>query len=339
MRKAQLALVGVLAVAIAAGTGCSALNPEKTSSPSSSQGQAGPKAEKVMPTTVYVKDANGYVVPLNVKMAQTLEVAKATLEHMVQGSSGDAALVGTGLINPLPKGTVIRGVNIDKETGLATVDLSKEVLTSKTEAEEQAIVDSIVWTMTGFEGVKKVQLKVEGHKQSTLPKGTPVADPISRENGINLQLSKNVSPSNSSKVTLYFSGANASGDYTYLVPVTRVIPKVANENPVDLTLAELAKGPNADGLGPVMASTLKPLKVELNGKVATLDFGDDFKVAATPEGKNLVNSIVLSVAANAGVEQVQFTINGKAPESTAASSGVDLSKPVGAPAVINAQKL
>lgn len=338
MRNNKIALVSVLAMTVLAGTGCSMLTPEKTSTPSnSSQGALqGHKTQNVMPTTVYVGDQNGFVVPLNIKMAETKEVAKATLEHMVRGSKGDAELIGTGLKNVLPEGTAIRGIAPNGDT--VTVDFSKEVMNYKTEQEEQMIVDSVVWTLTGMGDFKKVKFLIEGRQQPTLKLGTPIADAISRENGINLQVAQNVMPSNTTKLTLYFTGANSTGDFAYLVPVTRLIPKVKDANLVDLTLSELAKGPSVPGLNEVMASTLQLPKSELKDKVATLDFGEDFQaVGETNAGKNMINSIVLSVAANAGVNQIQFTVDGKAPKTV--SKDLDLSKPVSRPQTINEQRL
>ena len=200
------------------------------------------------------------------------------------------------------------------------------------------MVDAVVWTLTGLEGVNKVQFTVEGRAQATLKNHTPIAEPISRENGINLQVAKDVNPSNTTKLTLYFQASNQTGDFSYLVPVTRLVPKAKDQNMIDLTLAELAKGANAEGLADVIDSTLKVVKSEIKDKVANVDLSPEFKLTAGTEAEeNMVNSIVLSVAANAGVEQVKFTVGGKAPESKL--QGLDLTKPVARPQVINDQKL
>jgi len=338
MHKRKLALVGVLAMSIVA-TGCGITSETATGPSNTSQGVTTTEnVANVMPTTIYVADHSGFVVPYNIKMQKPKanEVAMAALQHMVAGSNGDASLVGTEFRNVLPKGTTIRGVSINN--GLARVDFSKEVLGFETAAEEQAMVDAVVWTLTGFEGVNKVQFAVEGRNQATLKKGTPIADPISRENGINLQIAKDVNPSNNTKLTLYFQAANQSGDFSYLVPVTRLVPKTKDQNMVDLTLAELAKGANAEGLADVVEPTLKLVKSDVKDKVATLDLSPDFKLTGGTEAeKNMVNSIVLSVAANAKVDQVKFTVEGKAPQSKL--QGYDLTKPVTRPQVINEQKL
>jgi len=334
----KVAILSVLAMSLVVGTGCSLFNTDSTSSPTdASQGATAgqEQAKNVMPTTIYATDANGFVVPLNIKMGQTNEVAKKTLELMVKGSAGDASLTGTGLQNILPKGTEVRGVTINE--GIAKVDFNKNFLNYESELQEQQIVDAVVWTLTSFENVKGVQFMIEGRNQATLKKGTPLAGVITRDNGINLQVAKNINPSNSTKVTLYFTGANPSGDFSYLVPVTRIIPKELDKNIADLTMSELAKGPNTSGLQQVVTETLKPKTVELKDKLAKLDFGDDFTVAGdTAQGKNMINSIVLSLAANTGVSQIQFTVNGKAP---AAGKSLDLTKPVSLPQVINQKTL
>ncbi|MBL0387144.1 GerMN domain-containing protein [Tumebacillus sp. ITR2] len=346
-KKYHYALVAVLAMSIVAATGCT-LTPEKTSTPSTSQGTAGEQATNVMPTTVYVSNQNGFVVPLNIKMEKTNSIAKSTLEHMVAGGPGDASLSGTGLQNVLPKGTQIKGVSINNH--VARVDFSKDVLNYKTEEQEHAIVDAVVWSLTGIEGISKVQFIIDGKAQPTLKNGTPISDAISRDNGINLQVANGVTPSNATKLTLYFSGANQEGNFSYLVPVTRIVPKSDSSKMVELTMAELAKGPNVDGLEAVVQPTLKLQKSDQKDKVAVLDFGNDFQVSSgTNAEKNMVNSIVLSVAANTGVQQVQFTVNGKAPsmaQATAkpdamnvAKQWMDFSKPVTAPKVVNEQKL
>jgi germination protein M len=333
MRKRKLALVSVLAVSIAAATGCS-LAPEQTSSPNASQGALqGEQEENVMPTTVYVADQNGFVVPLNIKMEKTNQVAQATLEHMIAGGPGDASLVGTGFRNVLPEGTKIRGISI--HDGVAKVDFTKEAMNFANAKEEQAMMDAVVWSLTGIEGINKVQFMFDGHILSTLKHGTPAGDPISRAGGINLQLSENVSPSNATALTLYFEGKSNDSTFSYLVPVTRMVPKAKDPNMIELTLAELAKGPNDTALLPTVASDLKLNKTNIKDKVATLDFASELAEEGVNTNK-MVNSIVLSVAANADVEKVQFTVGDKAP---AKGEGIDLSQPVLVPQVINEQKL
>lgn len=339
MHKRKLALASVLAMSIVAATGCGITSETATGPSDSSQGVTQTEnVANLMPTTVYVADHSGFVVPYNIKIAtpEKNAVAKATLEHMIAGNDGDAALVGTEFRNVIPQGTTIRGVTINN--GVAKVDFSKEVMNFENQRDEQAMVDAVVWTLTGLEGVNKVQFAVEGRTQATLKHRTPIAEAISRDNGINLQASKITNPSNTTKLTLYFQATNQAGDFSYLVPVTRLVPKAKDQNMVDLTLAELAKGANAEGLADVVEPTLKLVKGEVKDKVANLDLSPEFKLTGGTEAEeNMVNSIVLSVAANAGVEQVKFTVGGKAPESKL--QGLDLTKPVVRPQVINDQKL
>ncbi|ASS74894.1 hypothetical protein CIG75_07800 [Tumebacillus algifaecis] len=328
--RTKWAVVGVLAVTIAAATGCSA-TPEKTSSKGAAQ-QTGQQVETLMPTTVYVADQNGFVIPFNIKMEQTKQVAQATLQHMIAGGVGEASLVGTGFRNLLPEGSQIRGISVND--GVAKVDFTKEVNALKNGEDEQAMVDAVVWSLTGLENINKVQFMVEGHIQNTLKNGTPVGDPISRANGINLQMTSNLSPSQTTALTLYFEGKSNDANFAYLVPVTRMVPKQAEQNMIELTMAELAKGPNTAALEPVISPDLKLSKSDVKDKVATLDFASELAAKGVNPNR-LVNTIALSVAANAAVDKVKFTVGEKAPTS----DGLDLSQPVLIPQTINEQKL
>ena len=115
MHKPKLALVGVLAMSIVAATGCGISEPTANPSDASQGTTQSENVANVMPTTVYVADHSGFVVPYNIKIAKPEKnaVAKATLEHMVAGKAGDADLVGTEFRHVLPAGTTIRGVAVN----------------------------------------------------------------------------------------------------------------------------------------------------------------------------------------------------------------------------------
>lgn len=331
MRKGKLALVGVLAVSIALASGCS---PKTTSSPEGTNGASqGEQTANVMPTTVYVADQNGFVVPLQVKIEKTDQIALGTLKQLITGGSGDASLVSSGFQNVLPKGTEIRGISIND--GVAKVDLTKQANSFDSALAEQRMVEGIVWSLTGLDGIKKVQLMIDGHVQPTLKNGTPVGEPISRANGINLQVMSNVSPSQSTAVTLYFLGKSNDAKFSYLVPMTRMVPQIKDQNRVELTVAELAKGPNSAGLEPLLSPDLKLAKSSIADRVANLEFSQGL-IKEGADAVHVINSIVLSLSANAGVEKVMFTVGEKAP---ATGGGLDLSKPVSVPPTINEHQM
>jgi germination protein M len=328
--------VGVVATVVAGLTGCG-LKTQKTSEPASPSSQTQAVVNGI-DKTLYFVDQKGFVVPLVVKVAQTEGIAKEVLEYMVAKGPGEALLKGTGLHGALPEGTQIKQLSINKD-GLARVDLSKEALNLPSAKEEAQMVDAIVWALTEFPNIRQVQLLFDGKEIPALKGGTPVGMALSRDEGINLQVAANVNPSNSSKITLYFEGSNQEGNFHYLVPVTRVISKIQPADIVTATLNELAAGPKVDGLQATVQPTAKLLsapKVE-NG-VASLNFNEGSLSAGAgkPVDKEAIESIVLSLSANAGVGQVKITVNGQAPS---AEKGIDLSKPVSKPQFVNQKTL
>lgn len=330
--------IGVLATVVGI-TGCGLAKPQQTSNPvnlppSSSQGDVANGIEK----TLYFVDQKGYVVPMMVKVPQTEGIAKEILDYMVAKGPGEAFLVGTGLHGPLPEGTKIKGVSINN--GVARVDLSKEAMNLPSVKEETQMVDAIVWALTEFGNIKKVQLLFDGKEVPALKGGTPVGMDISRDNGINLQVVSNVNPSNSSKVTLYFEGSNQEGNFRYLVPVTRMIPKVKEEDMVSVTLSELASGPKADGLTASVQPAAKLISApKTENGITSLDFNEGALMVAGA-GKTVdmesVEAVVLTVAENTGVGKVKITVNGQTPPT---EKGLDLTKPVAKPQFVNQKPL
>jgi germination protein M len=349
MRYGRLFFMGALAAALVAATGCGLLgagnkaNPSAPANTSSDHGDlaggGGDTTSTAGPTramTLYFMDRNGYVVPMLEKIPATVGIAKEALSYMVSGGPGDALIKGTGLHGALPAGTVVNGVSI--ANGVATVDFSKNVLNYQTAKQGQGIVDAVVWTLTEFPDIKKVQLEVNGQILPTMPvSGTPVNEPISRDAGINLQIGGDVNPSDATRLVLYFEGSSEDDSFHYLVPVTREIPKSANQDPVRETMVQLASGPMATGLSATVAPDAKVANSSIQGDTAVVDFANSF-ADSSGLGKDTIESIVLSIAENAHVDKVQITVNGKAP-ALSADSGLDLSKPVMKPAYVNEEQL
>jgi germination protein M len=141
--------------------------------------------------TLFAKDAKGFVAPISLGLPKTQSPARTTLEYMVKGGPVDS-LLPSGFEALLPKGTVIKGVNILADKKLAVVDFSKQFL-SYNAADERKILEAITWTLTGFPAVEKVQLWVEGKELKEMPIGkTPLDQPVGRTMGINIEKSEDV---------------------------------------------------------------------------------------------------------------------------------------------------
>ena len=280
---------------------------------------------------VYLSDANGYVVPVNLEIPKGESPAKQVIQYMIKGGPVEA-LKPQGFTALLPEGTKILGMTIKE--GLATVDFSPEF--KKYEAkDEQKIVDALTYALTSFSTVKQVKIWVNGHPLETMPvNGAPVTS-LSRENGINMELANNIKPGNSTAVTLYFQSQGANNS-TYYVPVTRLIPK--SDDKALATLEELIKGPqHGENLFSSILPTTKVLSVKLTNGVAVVDFDD--KILSYNDGKaspQALESILLSLTDTAAASKVQFLVNGKA---TLQAGDKDFSKPVAKPVQVNPGKL
>ncbi|AZB43849.1 sporulation protein [Bacillus sp. FJAT-42376] len=282
---------------------------------------------------IYLIDHNGMVVSQAMPLPKKEGAAKQVLEYLVDGGPV-SNMLPDGFRAVLPADTQVLGVTI--KDGTATADFSKEFANYKPE-DEQKILQSITWTLTQFESVKKVKIWVNGHPLNEMPvNGTPISGEMGRSDGINMDTADVADITNTHPVTVYFLGQTENG--TYYVPVTRRVDN-KEKDPITAAVNELLKGPSStSGLLDEFQGTVKlnsPPKYE-NGKV-TLDFNKSIYGSADGEKKvisdKVLTSIVLSLTEQQGVETVALTVDGKADLLN--EKGQKLSKPVARPVNVN----
>src|SRR5690606_3474071 len=108
--------------------------------------------------TVYLKDRNGFIAPVTMKLPHAEGIARQSLEFMVEEGASKGQLP-KDFTAVLPKGTTIKGLDIQNKT--ATVDFSKEFKNYATQ-DERKILEAITWTLTSFEGVENVKIWLDG---------------------------------------------------------------------------------------------------------------------------------------------------------------------------------
>lgn len=172
------------------------------------------KEEDLRETLLYYRDDKGILIPLMKKIPWEEGIAKAALKELVDNPEIREDLQTVGLMPTLPNGTDVLGMSINE--GLSKVDFNDKLLTCGSEAEEQAMVKSIVYTLTEFEAIDKVQILVNGKVTSELKFGTKVNAPMAREH-INLTqaLSNDTIP-----VVVYYK-TSYNGEDSFFVPVTK----------------------------------------------------------------------------------------------------------------------
>ncbi|GAB3797093.1 GerMN domain-containing protein [Virgibacillus kimchii] len=198
----------------------------------------GVDAEKT-PRELYLIDANGLVAAQTVELPtpESNEVASQVLEHLVKGGP-ITPMLPNGFQAVLPEGTEVLGVNL-QEDGTMVVDLSDEFAGYEAE-DEVKILESVTHTLTQFENVHQVQLRMNGHPLREMPvNGTPIGQGYSRGKGINV-MDTDLNIMNSQAVTMYYPAEH--NENRYYVPVTQYV-KDEYENKYSSIVQGLLKGP------------------------------------------------------------------------------------------------
>jgi germination protein M len=335
----------VIGLLIVLATGCSLLKPKGESQsidppPVSANLEDGTAAiaDTVSKTqvTLYYKDAYGYVAPISMILPNTEQIAKQSLEYLVEDGPAQA-LLPTGFTALIPKGTEIKGINIVPDQKLAVVDFSN-AFSSYNAEDERKIMEAVVWTLTGFPTIDQVQFHLEGKVMTEMPVfNTPLAEPLTRKMGINLELAAGVNVGQSTPVTLYFHNETAA-QFEYFVPVTRLIKRTDQTNAA--VMEQLVEGPLQNkGLTATLSATAIVSKIEQSEdhQLVTVDFAKDTSDSQEPLTPEALEAILLSITESSGATLVQFTVNGE--KKAIATDSHSLSQPISRPAHVNPLKL
>ncbi len=290
------------------------------------------EVENTVKTELYLIDKDGYVVPKTLALPKTTAVAKQALQYLVaNGPVTD--MLPNDFRAVLPEDTEL-SVDINKDNGVATVDFSKEFKDYKPE-DEQKILQSVTWTLTQFDGVKSVKLKMDGHELAEMPvSGTPISENLSRATGINIDTTDVVDITNTKPVTVYYIGGE-EGSY-YYVPVTR---RVSNneKDPYVAVVNELINGPSSKStLVSEFMSDVKLLEApKYQDGTVTLNFNENVYGSFEEKeiSQSLLDTLVLSLTEQQGVEKIAIQVNGKAEIKN--DKGKKLTEPVTRPEKVN----
>lgn len=254
---------------------------------------------KMTDILAYYEDEDGFVVPVNTKIAWEEGIAKATLRSMVVGSEAEQRIAQSNLHGVLPEGTEIRGMAI--KDGLCRVDFSKNILNTSSIEQEENMISAITYTLTEFPTINKVELLVEGQALASLSKGYAINTAFEREN-INLYGS-----ADGVNFTVYYKAPDTEV-VGHFVPVTFSASKV--NNPAVTVVEKLFNGPPAD----TKLSNNIPVEVNLRGVEIK---GDKAVVNLGVEAVNLseeeyidMNSIVVLCLEQFEIADVEYNVEG-----------------------------
>lgn len=195
--------------------------------------------EETAKRDLYLLDVNKMVVAqsFDLPVPQSREVATQVLQYLVIGGPV-TELLPSGFQAVLPEGTEVLGVNL-QEDGSIIVDFSEEFTNYRAE-DESKILQAITYTLTQFESIDRVFLRINGHPLTEMPiNGTPIGEGYSRANGINYFLTDTIDFIASESVTLYYPAEY--NDNRYYVPITQHIK--INDDYFSQIVAALIEGP------------------------------------------------------------------------------------------------
>jgi len=347
----RAAIVGVVALPVLT-TGCGLfsqgskeIDPPQNSLQNSSQNS--PTDKQVMgqvdgqgqqsQMTLYLQDRNGLLAPVTVLKAPEGEKKEGqrALEMMVDGGPM-ASELPEGFQAVLPKGTEVKEFTVVPDQQLAIADFTKP-FGDYNVTDERRIVEAVTWTLTGMQGIQKVEIRLEGEKLGEMPvDGFPLDEPLTRAVGINLEAAEGVNYTQSTPVTLYFSAVTPN-DEPYYVPVTRLINRTNNK--AKAAMAELIAGPlQANSrLNPVITSDVIVKDVTKKNDVVTVELEDGAYKDGQPTPAEMMQAVVLALTENTGLQKVQIKINGKSDVTD--TNNQSYSEPVTRPEHMNPLKL
>lgn len=287
---------------------------------------------KMRLTTFYLPDEGGnFVVPFATEIPWVEGIARSTIEHMIDGEMSRTFLEGTGLKPPFPAGTVIKGITI--KDGLARIDFSKEFFEYPRE-EERLIVTCLLYTLTEFSTVDRVELQVEGEKITYLPGGAVIGEIMTRDRGINLEVADGLSDLRKvNRLILYFNTRLGEDQTHYFVPITRIVAET--DNLPQSTLAELLKGPRKGvPLYSAIPAGVEPLDMAIREEIASVSLSEqllDYR-GGVEAAEHMVSQLVLTLTELPEIRQVQIYVAG---EPKMLEGQIQLNKSHQRPATIN----
>ena len=253
--------------------------------------------EDLRETVLYYRDDKGILIPLMKKIPWEEGIAKAALRELVDNPETREDLQTVGLLPTIPTGADIIGMSINE--GLSKVDFNDKILSCKSEAEEKAMVKSIVYTLTEFEAIDRVQILVNGKVEKKLKFGTKIDTPIEREH---INLTQNIN-NDTIPVVVYYK-ASFNGEDSFFVPVTKAVSALKAD--VKTVLNALMEGaPEGTGFYSELPEGVVVNDVYVKDGIAYIEFSEE--ITRIPENVIHQQSLVYEIGLT--LKEIEPTIN------------------------------
>lgn len=257
--------------------------------------------------SIYLLDKNDYVALTSITTCDCDIIDKS--KDLLNGLIIDgvkSAIIPNGFRSIIPTGTSILDVKLDNK--VLTVNFSKELLDISSEYEE-AMIESIVYTLTSIEGIDKVNIQVEGKELTKLPhskKNIPTS--LDKSYGINKVYDIN-NTKDIDSITLYY--VNSYNDNKYYVPVTKYINNDSQDK-IKVIIEQLSNSLTYESnLMSYLSDSAKLLDYEIDDKTIKLNFNN--MILSDISSNNILEEVVYTIGYSINevvdVDEVVFYVN------------------------------
>ena len=254
-------------------------------------------------SSIYLLDENNLLVKTKI-LLDNEDTTKDIKDIITNLTIGSGNIFPDNLYGVIPKNTKLNDIFIEED--VVTLDFSKELLNVDTN-KSNALIESIVYSVTELDDINKVIITVENKELQTYPNSDKtITFPIDRSIGINNKYTYS-SLNNLVKVVIYYQ--ELINNDTYYVPVTKYLND--DKEKIDIIIEELTTSYiYEDNLSSILNENVKLTDKELTDDLLILDFND-----ALLENGELKEEVVYllsySVFANYDINTVSFRVNGK----------------------------
>lgn len=245
--------------------------------------------------TIYLLDQDDYLSKV------TYFYSEQTLEEEIRNKLNNL-INGVDTLDMfypiIPKNTKVNNIKIDKNN--IYIDFSKDIL-NVNEIYEEAMIESIVYTLSEINGIDNIYITVENTELKELPNSKKEINyPLTRGIGINKEYNIN-SLKDLNQTTIVFSKMN--NDYQYYVPITMITNN--EEEKINIIIEELKSTIHSQNdLNGYINDNLKLEGYTLNDNTMTLVFNE---YIFTNENSNLISEDVKYVISESIFENYDVT--------------------------------
>lgn len=243
----------------------------------------------VVTGTVFLPDSYNMLAKTEVAInSKEIEVIATELMEVLIIGGVNEDRIPSGFKSLLPSDTKI--LSLKYQDRLIKIDFSKELLNTNKETEEQ-IIEAIVYTLTGINGVDKIMIFVEGNVLTQLPQSKiNLPSVLDRKFGINKQYEIN-SMKDINQVTIYY--VNKNNDDYYYVPVTKYLND--DREKIKIVIDELSGNPIYNtNLMSFLNSNVELISSEKDNDLMLLNFNE--YIYSDMEEKNVLEEVIYTIS-------------------------------------------